>query len=463
MKKLTAFIFTAFSFLFFSAAVSAEGVVFTVNGDFPMLFSTNSPISPVSASHGVYAAESYEDIEYLIKRGVVESVEEDFTYTLFDTYTPADKYYPSQTTLSLINAQYAWNKGVFGSGVKVAVIDSGLMTNSADFTSGGVHRVMDCFNSNPSSLNYCTDTEGHGTSVTGIIAASHNIFGIAGIAPSCEIYVFRCFATNEDGKTQGKNTDIIRAIYSAVDDYGCDIINMSFGDASYSTAFENAANYAHSKGAILVASAGNDGAKSSVCYYPASYDNVISVGSSNANGHRASHSQRNELVTIMAPGENVFVQTLSGYSAGEGTSFAAPQISAAAALVKSYCPSLSNSEITELIYSSADAMPDAYSGHGQLNIAALLQTAFAYTEASLSPNTLVTLSDSDYVCYSVVPEEGLTAFLASYDTDMLKGVSRAVFGRLSAADFASSRLFLWEEGSLSPRSEEIKEEYYTED
>lgn len=443
--------------LIFSHTALAEGYIFTVKEDFPMLFDADSSISVVNAAHGIYTAESLEDIEYLMKSGIVENYEEESYYTLFD-YTPADPYYSSQTNLTQISAQSAWNAGSFGSGVKIAIIDSGLKVTAYDFTLKNVHRVMDIFNDDPSDAYYCDDKNGHGTAVAGIIAAAHNTFGIAGMAPESELYIFRCFDTGQEAK----NTYIVQAILSAVDDYDCDIINMSFG-GSDSVIFEEAVNYAYEKGVLLVASAGNDGAYGNTVYYPASFDNVISVGSTSSNGHRASHSQRNDYVNLMAPGENIYSVSLSGYSTFKGTSFAAPQVSAAAALVKSLYPDISNDILMKLLYTSADVMKDTFSGHGQLNISSLIRISGLYKYASASPDSLFYFADSGTLYYSFSPSPGFRGIFSLYSDSTLVSASSTPVGKCSEADFENSKFFIWETGTLMPLGSEIPKTLYTEE
>ncbi len=458
MKKIIYSSIIALIFLLlFSSAAFAEGYIFSVKESFPMLFDADSSIRAVSAEHGVYTAESLDDIEYLIKAGIVENYEEESYYTLFD-YTPADPYYSSQTNLTQISAQSAWNAGSFGSGVKIAIIDSGLSSTAYDFKLKNVHRVMDFFNDDPSSAVYCDDENGHGTAVAGIIAAAHNTFGIAGLAPESELYIFRCFSSSE----KAKNSYIVQSIYSAVDDYDCDIINMSFGGTD-SEIFKAAIDYAYEKGVLAVASAGNDGAYGDAVYYPASFDNVISVGSTSADGHRASHSQRNDYVNLMAPGENICSVALSGYSTFKGTSFAAPQVSAAAALALSLYPGISNGVLMKLLYTSADVMKDTFSGYGQLNISSLMRMSALYEYAVSVPDSLVYFADSGTLYYSFSPSPGFNGVFSLYSDSALVSASSAPVGKCSEADFENSKFFIWEPGTLTPLNSDIPKILYTEE
>jgi subtilisin family serine protease len=119
----------------------------------------------------------------------------------------------------------------------------------------------------------------HGTRVADIIAGIHgNGIGVDGIAPDAAIVSIKVFDSNGDCTIADLNT----AIYKAVNDYNCDIINLSLGSENNSTALRTAIQYALSNGVIVVAASGNDADKGNPIMYPASYDGVISVGAAGA-------------------------------------------------------------------------------------------------------------------------------------------------------------------------------------
>lgn len=435
----------------FSAVVYADGYVFTAQEAFPVPYS--SSIEVVNEDHGIYRADSIEEIQYLIDAGIVTYYEEEIYYTLFD-YTVSDPYYEQyqEAYLTQVFTQFAWERNVFGNEVKIAIIDSGLYEAASDFNTNKVVRAYDYTDTASNKGNYyCKDENGHGTMVAGIIAAQHNTRGITGIAPNSSLYIFKCF----DADRNGKNTNITDAIYKAVDEYGVDIINMSFGGKS-STVFKEAVNYAVSKGVLIVAAAGNDGSATSNVYYPASYDNVISVGSVASNGHRASHSQRNDYVNVLAPGEEIFSTTVGGYGTSTGTSFATPHVVAAAALAKSINPSLTNYELQDIIYTTCDAITDQYSGFGVLNIQALLTYVKATTE-----NNLFYSTNGRTVYLALMVQDGYTAYFALYDDNMLTSVFTTDGNTYIICDktyLNSFRIFVWDE-NLSPYGIIEKKEY----
>jgi hypothetical protein len=163
-----------------------------------------------------------------------------------------------------------------------------------------------------------TNDFGHGTMIAGIIHL---------VAPTARLLPVKVFA--DDG-TSDLGT-ILSGLYWAVNN-GAKVINMSFSMSQYSTEFSNALNYAVSQGAILVASAGNESSRTTV--YPAGYNQVIAVASTNNNNVISSFSNYGNWVTVAAPGEGV-ISTYPDmqYAAGWGTSFSAPFVSGAAALL----------------------------------------------------------------------------------------------------------------------------------
>ena len=162
---------------------------------------------------------------------------------------------------------------------------------------------------------------GHGTMVSGIIHL---------VAPTALIMPLKAF--NADGT--GYLSDVLRAIYFAVQN-GASVINMSFSFSTYSSEVARAAKYATRHQAICVASAGNDGKEEMV--YPAALSNVMGVASTTNNDTVSTFSNYGEdLVWVAAPGEGIITTYPFGtFGAGWGTSFSAPFVSGAAALLLS--------------------------------------------------------------------------------------------------------------------------------
>jgi len=263
-------------------------------------------------------------------------------------------------------------------------------------------------------IGHANDDDGHGTYVTSIIAASTGIvldggprtYNIVGIASNVKILPIKVFFPNDQsfGLYQGISTSLVikLGIEKAVEQ-GTDVINMSFGgacDPNYPCTdpiMEAAIDDAYDNhNIVLVAASGNTG---STVWYPAVLPKVIAVGSSTINDTRATYSSFGSELDIMAPvgggGSSSTLINSSTYACGTarncdnerfltaftnrmtgeywaGTSFAAPQVAAAAALIKSNKSSLTNTEIKDrLIYYATDIETtgrDDQTGYGNLNI-----------------------------------------------------------------------------------------------
>ncbi|MEA2052218.1 MAG: S8 family serine peptidase, partial [Euryarchaeota archaeon] len=198
---------------------------------------------------------------------------------------PDEKVYALlDTSVPQINATAVWQLRdansdlVTGKGVVVAILDTGVDYTHPDL--GGckgfgckVKDGYDIVNDDWDPM----DNDGHGTMVAGIIAASG---ALKGVAPDVELLVYKVLEPSESGPASGDTSDVIAGIDEAIND-GADIICMSLGGELGVTddALAFAVNRAVDAGVIVVAAAGNDGPYIGTIYSPASYENVIAVGS----------------------------------------------------------------------------------------------------------------------------------------------------------------------------------------
>ncbi|HEX8974736.1 MAG TPA: S8 family serine peptidase [Patescibacteria group bacterium] len=265
-----------------------------------------------------------------------------------------------------INATTAWdNESQTQPDVIVADIDTGADLTHQDLA-GNFWNGSSCVdeNNNPISggcpnhgWNFADnnsntqDFNGHGTAVAGIIAAvSGNSNGISGLSHYNHIKVMPI-------KFGFDTISELKAISFAKNN-GVKIINASFGGSSFDQAEHDAIA---SFPGLFVAAAGNDSTNNDTTpTYPASYDdsNIISVAATDQNDNLASFSNYGtNSVDIAAPGKNIVSTSLSnGYAIGDGTSFAAPYVSGAAAMVESKFPSLSASDVKNQLLSNGDAI-----------------------------------------------------------------------------------------------------------
>ena len=283
-----------------------------------------------------------------------------------------DPYSSRQWGMKMIGMEAAWQSGLTGAGVRVAVIDGGVYTNTGEFGD----RLLPGRNMLGEGQS-TEDSNGHGTFIAGIIGASKdNGVGIAGIAPGATIIPIK---TSDDGSTQDGVS--AQAIYAAVDEFHCDVINYSSGAKQLSSGIREAVSYAVSKGVIIVCSTGNDG--STTLYYPGALEDTIGVGSINKGMERSSFSHRNKSIFVVAPGEDVYSLGQSGsVKSSSGTSFSAPFVTGLAALLKEAHPEMNTADFKQILMRSCkdlgDAGYDVEYGYGLIQAPAAIRAAAEY-------------------------------------------------------------------------------------
>lgn len=267
-----------------------------------------------------------------------------------------------------------------GDGVIVAVIDSGADPGHADLPvfwsntdencdnridDDGNGYVDDChgwdfFNDDNSPFDLGVDNS-HGTHVTGTIAATpDNRVGIAGLSPGVTIMNLKAL---ENGSTWMSSA--AAAVRYAVDN-GASVINASWGSTGATRAqvpaLEAAVEYAREHGVVVVAAAGNAGADLATSpTFPASFphDNVISVGAHTAAGAAPGFSNHGDVeVDLHAPGHYIVSTVPGGYAAKQGTSMAAPHVTAAVALVQARDPGADVTAVRRALLDTVDRRPD---------------------------------------------------------------------------------------------------------
>lgn len=337
------------------------------------------------------AAEKRSDIEYA-----------EPNYVVYAFLSPNDPYYKFQWNFynenyKGINAPDAWD-GVSGDGVIVAVVDTGIayenygkqFIQAPDLAKTKFTPGYDFVNND----FHANDDSGHGTHIAGIIAQStNNKQGTAGIAYSATLMPVKVL----DAEGSGNHANIAKGIRYAADK-GAKIINLSFGGPAESNVVEDAVRYAHSKGAVIIAAAGNN--EEEMVSYPAAYDEfVIAVSAIRCDGNLASYSCWGDSIDIAAPGGDKSVdQNKDGYSDGilqqtfegsttefsyfffEGTSMAAAHVSGVAALVESAGvtdPDGVKDVLQETAVDKGDPGQDEKYGHGVVDAGAAVDAALS--------------------------------------------------------------------------------------
>lgn len=239
--------------------------------------------------------------------------------------TPTPTLAPSQTIpwgISGIFAPEAWSISS-GSGIKVAVVDTGVNRSHPDLKNNldlaGCKNFISFFGT-------CEDDNGHGTHVSGIIAAENNNLGVVGVAPKAKIYALKVLDRNGSGYL----SDIIEALDWAVQN-NMQVINMSLGTTSDVDSFHEAVQRVNSHGITQVAAAGNNGG---AVIFPAAYSEVIAVSAIDNTNTLASWSSRGPEVDLAAPGVDIYSTYLSStYKTLSGTSMASPHVAGTVALL----------------------------------------------------------------------------------------------------------------------------------
>jgi subtilisin family serine protease len=339
-------------------------------------------------------------------------------------FVPPDPLAPKQWYLSRIHAFDAWAEQPPLAGPLVAIIDSGIDGDHPDLKDqivaarsfvGGNARI---------------DVIGHGTFVAGIVAARQNTEGVAGISWPSGLLIAK--VVDNDGQISLESE--VRAIRWAAD-RGARVINMSLGgirnprnvdEDTFSPLEAEAIRYAYSLGAVVVAAVGNaDQAPSRPwpwANYPAALPHVIGVSAVNRQGAVPTFSHRDPIYNDLAAPGTEMVSTLprdltenrpacpeQGYSMcgpdeyveAEGTSFAAPQVTGAVALLRAVRPELTADQVMEIVTRTADDAGtgngcsicprnrDRFSGWGVLDVTAAVSRALSGkipARDSLEPN-----------------------------------------------------------------------------
>ncbi|MGE3961493.1 MAG: S8 family serine peptidase [Dehalococcoidia bacterium] len=346
----------------------------------------------------------------LAATGLARSVEDDAVVRatqlpVSSTAPPDDALYAEQAAyLAAVGAPAAWAHSR-GEGVLIAIVDTGVDYNHPDLIprlavnfndeffdgrdndhTGCVDDIIGCnfvslATADPSCgytaapPNWRTlDDEGHGTFVAGVAAATgDNAIGVTGVAPLAgllPVKVLDCTAT-------GRISDAVAGIRYAAD-MGADVINISFGTPNDSPALREAIEYAQARGAVIVASAGNDGSRGIT--FPAAYRGVLSVAASGVEvspGDGLEYRRAAPFATFgigvdyLAPGvgllstlperacgTNEWECVAPGYARGTGSSFATPVVAGAVAVLLAAHPELSPDYlVNQLRLARAERLP----------------------------------------------------------------------------------------------------------
>lgn len=447
MKRL---IFALLFLILFSSSAYAQGYLVTLKEEPIIPYSADSSVERVPLSSEImFKADSIEEIQNFTDEENIINIIPNCKFELFDA--PDDTYYSYQWNLTTANALPAYEKNLRGEGVRIGIIDSGFNYAHEDVDTSKIVSRYNAF----TYTDDITDEIGHGTFVTGTIAADiNNSLGIAGIADRAELCIYKTF--NQKDTTFEK---LLLALEKAIEDE-CDIINMSLGAAATNidpatvNKLQSIIDTAAENNIIIVAAVGNNG--TSVLNYPAACNNVIGVGSVGQSLSRSSFSNYNETVFVTAPGEKLtglWYGSSNSYSVSKtsnrGTSFSTPVVTSMAAIARQIKSDITTDEFKELLKAtSTDLGTEGYDqdfGWGLVNIGKFTDELINnyFEDIHLS-------SDKNSVIFTGINED-ITMYTATYSDGVLIDIQKETlthYGEIPVSYPENSdtvKLFFWQD------------------
>jgi len=351
-------------------------------------------IQTIYRLHFSAQTEVYELIRALEQQACIEYAEQVPLYktTLTPNDLGANNTNGGQWHLWKIQAQQAWDISVGNANITVAIVDDAIKrdhpdlapsiwTNTGEIANNGIdddnngyvddRNGYDVADDDPDVLPN-TNGMSHGTHVSGISgAATNNGTGVASIGFGIKIIPVK--SSNQEEVITDGYTGII---YAA--DVGARVINMSWGGSGGGQTGQNVINYAANAGCILVAAAGNDDVNTP--FYPANYNNVISVASTTTTDGKSSFSNYGSWIDVSAPGSAIRSTYISSsgqntYANLQGTSMASPLVAGLCGLMLSHNPNMTRAQLETCLYSSTDPVTSNIGemGAGRINAYKALQ------------------------------------------------------------------------------------------
>lgn len=350
--------------------------------------------------------------------------------------TPNDPWFGSwEWYLTKINAPAAWPTTTGDKSIIIAILDTGVDGSHPDLQSKMVSG-WNIYNNNSDT----SDVFGHGTVVAGTAAAAtNNSLGVASIAWNCPIMPIRVSAPDGYATYSAMASGLIWAA-----DHGARVANLSYM-ASTSSTVSSAASYFQSKGGIVASSSGNE------AFFDTAADNpyILTVGATDANDVIAAWSNTGNNIDLTAPG-TVF-STFSGgtYNSASGTSVSSPVVAGAAALVLSANPSLSGSQVQNILKQSADDLGsigwDATYGWGRVNVGRAVSMASGVAAPLPDTTRPVVGFVSPANGTSLTGNAGIS--VSATDNTAVSSVTLSIDGVATATDTAAPYTFAWNTNS----------------
>lgn len=380
----------------------------------------------------------------LRRSGMFKSVERDYLARIAEE--PNDFYYGAQWGVPRIGAPAAWDVST-GAGIVVAVIDTGIDAGQPDLQ-GQVLPGYDFVNDDADAQ----DDHGHGTRMSGIIAAHrNNTEGIAGVAPDAALLPVKVLDSGGSGAYSAVASGIIYAV-----DHGARVLNLSLAGPVQSDILQDAVNYASAHDVVVVAAAGNWG--SSEPAYPAAADGVVAVSAVDAYDAHPSFSNSGAWVRFAAPGVDIVTTSLAGaYTSSSGTSPAAAFGSAVFALLFAAEPTLPRANAIARVESGAVDLGsqgwDPYFGSGRVDAyAALVPGQTGGPQQDAGPPQVTILSPAkDSLMWGMVPVD-----VAATDDVAIARVDLMIDNRWYATATAPPYQFVIDSAQFAPGQHKLR-------
>jgi subtilisin family serine protease len=356
------------------AAVAGAEVV-TADGQVPLVTVEETPAGPEINTIPVNnEAEAEAVAETAAADGNLVAVEADAPVSA--DAPPNDPRFGEQYALPRTRFTQAWDAYATefggsgaGAGMQVAVLDTGVHQAHEDLDLGGKVVAGPSFRPAAEGVS-TTDLNGHGTIVAGIIAAeTNNAVGIAGGAPAATIVSVKVLDRFGNGSTAAVAVGVMWSV-----DHGVDVINLSLGGQQLSAALHEAIKHAVNMQVPVISSAGNNG-KCGTPSFPGAFDEVLAVGATGTVNEWAPFSTTGPYISLVAPGVSILSTTqgaTDAYATRSGTSFSAPYVSAAAAIVRARHSGFSTGQVYLRLIQTALELGapgwDPHFGHGLLNV-----------------------------------------------------------------------------------------------
>src|ERR1051325_708904 len=344
--------------------------------------------------------------------------------------TPNDPWFGSwEWYLTKIGAPAAWSITTGDKSIIIAILDTGVESTHPDLQAK-LAPGWNVYDNNSDTH----DVYGHGTMVAGTAAASsNNAQGVAAIAWNCPIMPIRISALDGTASYSAMASGLTWAA-----DHGARVANLSY-KASTSATVTSAASYFESKGGGVTAAAGNQATFDSSSDNP----NILTVSATDVNDLLYAYSNSGNNIDLAAPGLVFTTNPGATYANTGGTSVAAPIVAGAGALVLSANPTLTGTQVQDILKQSADDLGptgwDTSYGWGRVNVGRAVSLASGSAQRDMTPPIVAFVSPTNGATVS----GNLSITISASDNAVLSSVTLTIDGAAAGIDTSAPYTFTW--------------------